>query len=248
MKCPNCGASATGKFCSSCGGRLGAASCTACGAAQTAGARFCHACGAAAGAGPAVTAPANQVPWIVAGVAVVALLAVLAVVLLKPWAASPEAAATAPARPGPVDLTQISPRDAADRLFNRVMDANERGVNDTATFFAPMALNAYAMLGGLDADARYHVGLLSLVTADHATVLAQADSLAQSVPGHLYASVLRAEVARAQNDQAALRRAEAAFMEHYDAEIAAQRSEYADHPGLLDRFRQEVVAARERGG
>jgi hypothetical protein len=249
MKCPSCGANASGKFCSTCGARLGAATCAACGAGLSAGAKFCHACGAPAGA--VAPAPGFQptprgplTPWMLAGGAIVLLLVVLAVVLLRPGAPAPAAEAPAGGGAGPVNLSELTPREAADRLFNRVMSAEERGVQDTARFFAPMALQAYGMLGGLDADARYHVGLLSLVTDDYVSVLAQADSLAQASPGHLYADILRVQAAREQNDDAAARRAEQAFLDHYERETAANRPEYAEHPGLLERFRQEILDAR----
>lgn len=248
MQCPSCGADAGGKFCSTCGARLNAAACAACGAALSPGAKFCHACGAPARAGGGAARPVqtrNLVPWLLAGGAVVALLVVLVVTLLRPGAAPAPAAGPGPAAgAGPVDLASLSPREAADRLFNRVMSADERGLNDTARFFAPMALSAYGMLDELDADARYHVGLLSLVTDDHASALAQADTLARLVPGHLYAAILRAEVARARGDPAALRAAEQAFLDHYEAEIAAGRREYGEHPGLLERFRAGILEAR----
>jgi hypothetical protein len=143
---------------------------------------------------------------------------------------------------GPVDLSQMSPRDAADRLFNRIMTAYESGAKDSAQFFAPMALQAYGMVE-LDADARYHVGLIDLVSDDYAGAAAQADTIARTVPGHLYATVLRAEVARARGDSAALRQAQRVFLDHYDAETKANRPEYAEHPGLLERFRNEALQA-----
>jgi hypothetical protein len=249
MKCPNCGASATGKFCSTCGARLGAATCAACGAALVAGVKFCHACGAPAGGGVGAAGPAgarpSQVPWVIAGSAVVALLVILAAVLLRPGSGAPASAPAAPAGgAGPVNLAELTPREAADRLFNRVMTADEGGDTAEAARFAPMAIQAYGMLDGMDADARYHVGLLSLVTRDYAGAVAQADSLAQAVPGHLYAAILRAQAARAQGDQATARRAEQAFLDSYDREVAANRAEYGEHPGLLERFRKEVHDAR----
>jgi hypothetical protein len=184
------------------------------------------------------------VPWLVAGGAVIALLVVLAITQLRP--SSP--ASQAPQVPaaglgGPVDLSQMTPRDAADRLFNRVMTAYENGSKDTAQFFAPMALQAYGMVEALDADARYHVGLIDLVMDDYTGTLAQADTIARTVPGHLYASVLQAEVARARGDSTALRRAQRTFLDHYDAETKAARPEYAEHPGLLERFRNEARQA-----
>lgn len=49
MKCPSCGAEASGKFCSSCGTKLQGESCTACGSTLLPGAKFCNNCGAPAG-------------------------------------------------------------------------------------------------------------------------------------------------------------------------------------------------------
>jgi hypothetical protein len=247
MKCPSCGANASGKFCSACGARLGAAACAACAAALSAGAKFCHSCGAPAGApapGLRPTPASSLTPWLVAGAAVVALLVVLAVVLLWPGRPAPAAEGPPGGGAGPVDLSALTPREAADRLFNRVMLAEERGVMDTARFFAPMAIQAYGMVGTLDPDARYHVGLLALVTDDYPAVLAQADSITQASPTHLYADILRVQVARERQDAATARGAEQAFLDHYDAEVAANRPEYAEHPGLLERFRQEILDAR----
>jgi hypothetical protein len=45
MKCPSCGAEASGKFCSACGGPLAAEKCPACGGSTPPGTRFCTNCG-----------------------------------------------------------------------------------------------------------------------------------------------------------------------------------------------------------
>ena len=42
----------------------------------------------------------------------------------------------------PPDLSKMTPREAADRLFNRVMSANERGDKDETSWFSPMAIQA----------------------------------------------------------------------------------------------------------
>jgi hypothetical protein len=247
MKCPSCGATASGKFCSTCGARLGAATCAACGAALSPGAKFCHACGATVGAA-APAAPAshpNLVPWAAAGIAVVALLVVLAVALLRPGARPPAPEAAAPGGPGgPVDLASMSPREAADRLFERVMSADERGDTAEAVRFAPMALQAYGMVGPLDEDARYHIGLISLVLGNLDRAAAEADTIARSSPSHLFAPVLRARVARERGDAAAQRRAEQAFLDAYESEWATNRPEYQLHGALLQQYRQELLAAR----
>jgi Double zinc ribbon len=250
MKCPSCGANASGKFCSICGARLAAAGCAACGAPLSAGAKFCHACGAPAGARASAggVPRANLVPWMVAGGAVVALLVVLAVALLRPGTRAPAVAqpglAGGDGSAGPVNLAELTPREAADRLFERVMSAEERGATDTAAFFAPMALRAYEMVGALDEDARYHVGLISLVLDDLDAAGAQADSIARSAPTHLFAPILRARVARDRGDAAAQRRAEQAFLDHYEAELATNRPEYQLHGALLEQYRKELLEAR----
>lgn len=45
MKCPSCGAEASGNFCSSCGGSLKLEKCPSCGAGVAPGSRFCTSCG-----------------------------------------------------------------------------------------------------------------------------------------------------------------------------------------------------------
>jgi hypothetical protein len=251
MKCPNCGADASGKFCASCGASLKTSSCAVCGKPLSPGAKFCHACGTpvrGGSGGPAARGPISPIPWVIAGAAVVVCLLVLGITQLR-TASTGAPASPAPAAGAlgaPVDLTQMTPKDAADRLFNRIMTAYENGAKDTAQFFAPMALQAYGMVDSLDADARYHIGLIDLVTADYAGTLAQADTIARAVPGHLYATVLRAEVARARGDSVALHRAQATFLEHYDAESRANRPEYAQHPGVLERFRTEALQAQRK--
>jgi hypothetical protein len=239
MKCPSCGAEASGKFCSSCGAALAKRACAKCGETLSAGAKFCHVCGARVGAAGGVPAPSSA-PWFIAGGAVVVLVVVLAVTQFRP-AATPPPASVAPAGAGgPVDLSQMTPRQAADRLFDRVMMARETGKADTAAFFAPMALQAYSMLDELDADARFHVGLLQVAAGDPAAADAQADTLARTVPTHLYASMLRAEAARVRGDSAAARRADAEYLRNYDAETAAARPEYGPHASWLATYRDSI--------
>jgi len=243
MKCPTCGANATGKFCHNCGTPLGKRACAACGAALTGTARFCHACGApaaGAGGGPAGAGATRGVPWFLVGAAVVILLVVVAVVQLRPGAPPPAPGAPAGQPSGPVDLAQMSPREAADRLFDRVMISREAGKLDSAAFFAPMAIRAYAMLDGLDPDARFHVGLLEIAAGNPAGADAQADTLAQAVPTHLYAFMLRADAARARGDTAAAARADQAFLRSYEAETAAARPEYGPHAPWLATYRDGI--------
>lgn len=239
MKCPKCGANSSGKFCSECGTALGKRVCGKCGVALTGTAKFCHACGAPS-AGQGAATPTGGVPWFLVGGAVIVILVVVAMVQLRPGSAPPPAVPAATQLSGQVDLSQLSPREAADRLFDRVMIAREAGKLDSAAFFAPMALRAYGMLDGVDADARFHVGLLEVAASNPAGADAQADTLAQTVPTHLYAFMLRADAARARGDSAAARRADQAFLEHYAAETAANRAEYASHSTWLATYRDGI--------
>src|SRR3982751_6094204 len=89
--CPSCGSPASGHFCANCGAPIAGARCAECGAALSEGAKFCHRCGTPVGAAaaspraehraPTATmpgrAPGDWLPW---GVAAIALLTVVALV------------------------------------------------------------------------------------------------------------------------------------------------------------------------
>lgn len=246
MKCLSCGNEASGKFCSHCGAALAGANCPSCAAPLTAGARFCHVCGTPLGVPRRAMSRNQAVPWIVAGVAV-ALLVVVFVARSggPPAVGSAAAPAGAPAMGGAAttDLTQMSPREQADRLFNRVMTASENGNAQEVTFFAPMALQAYGMLGKLDPDARYHVGLIEAATGNEAGAAAQADTLDKESPRHLFAPLLRWEAANKRTDTAAMRRTYRQFLDNYDKEIASGKVEYTDHKTRLEAFREEARGA-----
>jgi hypothetical protein len=139
-----------------------------------------------------------------------------------------------------VDLSQLTPRDAADRLFNRVMQANEMGIRDTAVMFATMAVQAYGMLDAIDDDARFHLGLIQLVAGNPDAALAQADTIAANTPTHLFAAMLRADAARAAGDSAAARRAEDTYLQNFDAELAAARPGYEHHRTWLTTYRNNI--------
>src|SRR6266851_9970493 len=141
--------------------------CHACGAALSGTARFCHKCGAQVGGGQASGWRAG-LPWSVAGAALGALLTVLAFRLggssesgVRDAGALEDGPLPA-SRSTPPDISQMSPEERATRLYNRVMTLHTEGKADSAEFFLPMALQAYAMLPALDVDARYHIGVLDL--------------------------------------------------------------------------------------
>jgi tetratricopeptide (TPR) repeat protein len=134
----------------------------------------------------------------------------------------------------------MSPEERANRLFNRVMMLAEAGKQDSVQFFMPMALASYNQLPALDADARYHIGLLQLAGGDVPAALAQADTIQRSVPNHLFIYVLRAHAYQAQGNAALEQRAYADFLRHEQTELALKRPEYDDHRESLTNFHTEA--------
>ena len=188
------------------------------------------------------------IPWMVAGAAVLVLLfVVIARVVLRPEQAT-ASVASANATVAAPDISQMSPRESADRLFDRIMRAHEQGNDSELQFFVPMALQAYGLIGELDNDARYHVGLIHAVSGQTEVALAHADSLELSSPHHLFVPMLRATVYRGQQDVLSLRRAYELFLDAYPDESALSNAEYEQHRRAIDAFlteaRNAVAAAR----
>ncbi len=135
----------------------------------------------------------------------------------------------------------MSPSEQADRLFELVMTAHEQGDFGRVNQFTPMAFQAYALLGPLDPDAHYHVGLMSAISGNVDEALARADSIATTVPDHLFALMLRNSVAQLQGDSAASDAAQQRFLALYDAQVATGREEYQLHSRALDSFRTQIL-------
>src|SRR5213594_3354626 len=222
--------------------------CHACGAPLAATARFCHKCGAQVG-GAQSSGWRAGLPWSVAGAALGALLTVVALRLGSSSrggmrdAGGVEDGPPPASRISPPDISQMSPEVRATRLYNRVMLLHTQGKADSAEFFLPMALQAYAMLPALDVDARYHIGVLDLTSDDAAGALAQADTIRQAVPTHLFGFMLRARALDLKRDAAGARRAYADFLKNEAAERTRQRPEYGEHAENLDAFHQQATAA-----
>jgi hypothetical protein len=190
-------------------------------------------------------------PWGVAGLALGALIAVLALRLSGGTSGSadasrvqaPFAESAGPPRAGPPDISRMSPEERATRLYNRVMQLHSRGQTDSAEFFLPMALQAYGMLPTLDADARYHVGVLELTAGNARAALAQADTIGRTAPGHLFSFMLRARALEVGRDTAGARQAYRDFLKSEATERARQRPEYGEHAQNLDAFHDQATAA-----
>lgn len=249
--CPACGATGAGNFCSNCGAPMKDTVCPGCGAALSAGARFCRGCGRGVGAGatPAASAPpgpADRRPWIVAGAAMAAVLALLLFTVARSEPGPPPPAAEEGAPAGDVaapDISQLTPRERFDRLYQRVLSASQSGDEATVTRFTPMALAAFQMLDSVDTDARYHAAVLRVHTGDADAARALGDTIVAREPTHLFGYMARGTSARWRKDEPALRQAYQDFLKHYEAEMKANRPEYAEHKFSVEEFRK----AAERG-
>ena len=136
----------------------------------------------------------------------------------------------------PPDLSQMSPRQAADRLFNRIMAASEQGNRAEALRFVPMAVEAYGNLAVLDRDAYYHLGLIHGVAGDRANLDRQIAALRQGAPNHLLALLLEHGEAQRTGDSTTVSRTLRAFAAAHDAEVIRDRPEYTAHHNTIEAF------------
>lgn len=250
--CPSCGAQASGRFCAGCGAPLDGATCAECRAPLTPGAKFCHRCGTPAGQKPSgQTTLGGAIPWAVAAIALLSLVAMVAGRNLAPTRGSsldgPQNAIPTPglddrgapdaAQPRAPDISSLSPEEAADRLFDRIMRLSEQGRVDSVQFFAPMAIASYDMLRPLDADKRFHLGMIALATGYAEMVpiaRAQADTILAADQTHLLGLVLGIRSARAAGDSSAGARLQRRMREVAPGELQRARPEYAQHRPLID--------------
>lgn len=265
--CAACGTEGSGRFCANCGATLTSGTCAGCETPLSPGAHFCHRCGKPVGsaAAPQVTAqPAVQrtnsisssLPWAVAAVALLALLAMSAgkffnatrgSTLDAPQNALPQAglddrgqagsdgsdAGSGEGVRGP-DISALSPQERADRLFNRVMLLSTEGKTDSVMFFAPMAISAYEMLSPLNQDQRYDMGRIAQVAGALPLAKAQADTILRSNPNHLLGLILASRVATLSGDSSAARKYQARFVAAEKTERARDLPEYDRHQNDID--------------
>lgn len=266
VTCPRCEAEVPeGGFCSQCGASLQPRGCPSCGAEAPPGDRFCTRCGASltavagSGAGPDGEAgTGNQdraFRWWIGGLVVAAVAVALLVSVLQPDRglrddASPGAGARTDAAPGMgaapnVDLSSMTPREAADRLFDRVMIAAEQGDSAEARNFLPMAIAAYDRARPLDEDGLFHLSVLHRTATDEEAALNTAREGLAEHPDHLLLLSAAGEAARQLGDTAAARRHFERLLRVWEEERASGREEYRAHQELLPRIRDDARAFLE---
>jgi Double zinc ribbon len=258
--CPSCGAAAAGRFCSSCGTALAGAACGSCAAPLTAGARFCHRCGTPAGtSGSSRGGLGNAMPWAVAAIALVALIALVAGQrfgarptgtsdVLDGANAQGSTTITAPgadpaaAPPRAPDISQMTPAQRAERLYDRIMREAEAGNTENVRTFLPMAQAAYEMIAPLNLDQRYDLGRIGEVSGDATLTRAQADTILRERPTHLLGLILGAKAARMAGDETRARQLDTRLVSAEARERTAALPEYLLHKNDID-----VAVAAARG-
>lgn len=259
--CPECGEPAEGKFCAECGAEV-QARCPQCDTPRMENARFCHECGSgfdgSAAEAPPANIPAPRPPaasndssghWLTVGAVGAALAIVGGITILDrnqgdvpSFSPGAESAGTANV-PQPPDISSLTPREAAERLFNRVMAATEQGDSAEANRFVPMALMAYEQLGELDTDSHYHVGLIRTVAEDADGAEVEREAMRRAIPDHLLGFMLEHSIAELRSDEEAMSRASQGFLDALDAELALERPEYRDHANGIELFRERADEA-----
>ena len=248
--CPRCGETTHGRFCVGCGSPLRDVKCESCGHPALPGSRFCAECGAPFGAASASGGRDPQrVAKLVGGAAVLVLVAFVlgeaaarksggadVAVPAADQAGAPMGAnipLTGSATPAP-DISAMSPEERASRLFNRVMLYSENGKMDSARFFAPMAIQAYQMMGPVDAHVRYDIGEISAAVGDVARARAEADTILSTQPKHLLGLVLEIRAADLAKDPATAARFRQRLAAAAPAERATGLKEYTEHSRDID--------------
>lgn len=269
VACPSCNyreESAGANFCSRCGAALRGPPCPECGAATEPGDRFCTKCGVALGrrtaspgavgrgtAGTGGGPRAAWLPWAITGTLGLAVIAVLVVrdggreiTMSPPPAAGGAQSPTALGPTNAVDLNSMTPREAASRLFTRVMSAVEAGDRGQADMFLPMAIASYDLIGALSLDDRFHLSLLHATAGDGVSALAVAEAGLALRPTHLLCLAAAAEAALLLGDNARAAAHYQTLVDVYDDEVRVELEEYGTgpngHASLLPELRDEAAA------
>jgi tetratricopeptide (TPR) repeat protein len=190
---------------------------------------------------------ASKLPWYAAGAALVLVIIVIVWPRLRgsnddrsgrvPISQMQPGTATTDGAPGPLSGT---PREQADRLFNRIMTERESGDSVKAAGFLPMAIQAYQIVGDLDADGLYHLSLLHQLNKDYSAARKTAEQILTTSPNHLLGLSAAANAARAAGDETSARKYYQRFLTSYDAEIKTAKQEYEDHSRMLPELRTEA--------
>ena len=262
MKCPSCGAAASGKFCASCGKPLRMKKCPSCGAQVSPESRFCTGCGNtlpgggdAKGRGtpsPASVGNANLAWWVSGALLVVVLFSLGYPVLTRSNGSggggpAPSGMGGATGGGSALDLATMSMEEMGDTLFNRVMRSSSAGDAADVEFFLPKALVIYEQLNPTDSDGLYHYALLHQVGGDFEAALAKAQEGLAQVPDYLLLLAVAAEASVGLGDEDGAREFYSHFLDVYDTEMGLMRPGYEHHQAIFPAYREAAQAFMNKG-
>lgn len=258
VHCNQCGSKAEpgARFCNSCGAPIAAGAVGGAAVASAPGARGVPTgAGAAGGASvPASDDDGKQTAWWVAGGLFLALI--LAVVIPPLQRAQDDAAgagmnapfagggAGGAAVPGAAatDISSMTPIEAADRLWTRVMTSVEAGDSASVQMFLPMSIAAYERARPLNADGLFHLSVLQRMALQPEEALATAEEALAAHPDHLLALSAAAGAAADLGREERARELYGTLLEVWDAEMAKGLEEYELHSRMLPDLRAEAEA------
>ena len=185
----------------------------------------------------------NNTLWVVGGVILVGVMLVALYPIFSPQSKNlvpPQQAAGGDA--SSIDLTTMTSREAADRLWTRVMTAISAGNTQEVVNFLPMAIGAYELAEPLDLDGKYHVSMLKLEGQDNDGALAAAEEGLELYADHILNLGAAGDAAMALGDTVTARTYYQHMMDVWDVEVASGRQEYELHKGIQAVLRRSAEA------
>ena len=195
----------------------------------------------------------NVIPWALAFVAVLVLVANFAGKnfgkakgsevggssnsIANPSIDGPAMAAQAGRAP---DISQMTPSVRASRLYIRVMTYAENNMMDSAMMFIPMAIPAHQSIENPSTDERYHLAKLGEVARDSLIVRAEADTILAEEPNSLLGLMAAIRAAEMNKNAAKLKQLNKKFLSVLDAELAKNPVDYQVHRSEIDMVTAEA--------
>ncbi len=139
------------------------------------------------------------------------------------------------------DISQMSPSERAERLFDRIMKESEAGNIETVRTFMPMALAAYDALAPLNADQHFDLGRIGVAAGDSSLARAEADTILAAQPTHLLGLLLASKAATLEGNAARAREFDKRLVAAEPKERAKGLGEYLLHKNDIDAA---LIAAR----
>lgn len=243
---------------------MGGRFCTQCGAELTPGSHFCNQCGtpvdAAAPAGPsaapspaqgahraaaAATLGGGNLPWWIAGASMFVMILVVGYFSVRrstpPAQGGAASQASNPALgASSIDLSTMTPIEAADSLFDDVMRHLAAGDTAWAMRFQPMAVSAYVRAEPLDLGGLFDLSLLQRMTEPD-SALATAKRILAKDPNHILGLAAAAEASLDLGDSAQAAKYYQHLLDVYPTQVADTTTPgYVAHKPLLSLVRTQA--------